>query len=595
MKNLYLSSHRLITLVFTVILSTLSTLNAQTFSATAGPVSQLGSDAPESGASPLGMGLSMQQNVGRFVSLDLDSWKGDLYEDYGFQGERSQLTSIGAAVRLIPFLSSKTAVRPWIGGGVSWGSNHVKADLLDSQGREYHLWSDGLLYDVEEPASAGTRSNDPGKATQLFRDYEYETSLGAKKGITLPVKLGVDIQLTPAMKSSFSFTANLGSSNIFNNFGSEKAIGGKSMVTTLQAGLGFNISNRSKRTKIKTVLSDSKFSSNMDFDRDGINDIVDRCPGTPAGASVNEKGCATDFDGDGVPDYRDLEIHSLSPYVDVDGISVTHEEWDAMYSTTKASPDSYVLDYAVIVAEFTPEDYKKMLEAAGNTAEKSENRALEKLNEAIENSVLTYRVQYGVFSENMKPEDTHFEVLADNSGLLRYVGPSHDSTISAREELEQNEAEWADDAFITAYRDGRRITMAEAIGLEAHRKFNSPEISKTENVNETPSIETQANTEYKTAFKRDIPVFRVQLGRFSDLIPVDIFEMFMTLGDVEQTIESDGTYRYFTLAYADEAEARQVLEHVKDIGISDAFLTAEVNGSIISILEARELTSNNNE
>lgn len=587
MKNLYLTPQRLITLVFTVIISTFSSLNAQTFSATAGPISQLGSVEPESGASPLGMGISMQQSVGEYVSIDLDSWKGDLFQDYGFQGEKAQLRSVGASVRILPFLSTKTAIRPWIGGGVSWGSNHVKADLFDSEGREYHLWSDGLLYDIVEPSSLGPRSTIPEKATQLTRDYNYETSLGAEKGITIPVKLGVDIQITPAMSSSISFTAHMGRSSVFNGGGSEKAIGGNSIVTTLQAGLGINIGNRSTRAKVKTILSDTYFSSDMDFDNDGVNDIVDRCPGTPAGASVNEKGCATDMDGDGVPDYRDLEMHSLTHYVDVDGISISSTEWEAMYSTSNASQDSYILDYAVIVAEFTPEHYKKMLEAAGNTAEKSENKALDRLNEAIANSVLTYRVQYGVFSENMQPVNTHFEVLSDASGLVRYVGPTHNSTIAAREELEQTEAEWADDAFITAYRDGKRIPMAEAIGLEAHRKFIAPTSSPAEETtSEVKSITTNNTT--TTSVSND-PVYRIQLGRFSDMIPVDIFEMFMTLGDVEQIIENDGTYRYFTTAYSDEAVARERLEHVKDVGISDAFLTAELNGEKISITEARDI------
>jgi OmpA-OmpF porin, OOP family len=39
-----------------------------------------------------------------------------------------------------------------------------------------------------------------------------------------------------------------------------------------------------------------------DSDGDGIPDKKDKCPGTPAGAKVDEKGCPTDADGDGVPD-----------------------------------------------------------------------------------------------------------------------------------------------------------------------------------------------------------------------------------------------------------------------------------------------------
>lgn len=43
----------------------------------------------------------------------------------------------------------------------------------------------------------------------------------------------------------------------------------------------------------------------LDSDNDGIPDDQDKCPGTPAGAIVNEEGCESDADGDGVPDRED--------------------------------------------------------------------------------------------------------------------------------------------------------------------------------------------------------------------------------------------------------------------------------------------------
>ena len=578
MKNIY--PIHLTAVVTALFIYSINSVHAQTFSASAGPVTQVGNVGPESGASPLATGLSMQQSIGDFISVDLDTWKGALYQDYGYQGEKAKLSSVGAALRILPFTASKTAIRPWVGAGLSWGNNHVMADLYDEDGRQYHLWADGLLYDSPEPNTHGPRSTSADKATQLTRDYNYETSVVNNRGLTIPVKLGVDIQLTPAINSSLSFTAHMGNSNVFNSNGSEKAIGGNSLVTSIQAGLGISLGKRVGKTKIKTVFANKMFADEIDFDKDGVNDIVDRCPGTPYGAPVNENGCALDTDGDGVADYEDLEIYSLTHYVDKDGIALSEEEWDALYATSDANPDSYILDYAVIVAEFTPEHYKKMLEAAGNTAENSENKAVDRLKEAMINAVLTYRVQYGVFSENQQPQNADLEIISDDNGLLRYVGPSHNNTTDARVELEHSESVWADDAFITAYRNGKRIPMAEAIGLEAHRSFIFPTTEDTKVSEPAPIKEVS-----------DEPVFRIQLGRFSDMIPVDIFEMFITLGDVEQVIEGDGTYRYFTTSYDNEAEARTRLEIVKDLGISDAFMTAEVNGDKISIAEAREITN----
>ena len=43
----------------------------------------------------------------------------------------------------------------------------------------------------------------------------------------------------------------------------------------------------------------------QDSDGDGVSDAMDQCPGTPAGAPVDSKGCPLYSDGDGVPDYLD--------------------------------------------------------------------------------------------------------------------------------------------------------------------------------------------------------------------------------------------------------------------------------------------------
>lgn len=43
----------------------------------------------------------------------------------------------------------------------------------------------------------------------------------------------------------------------------------------------------------------------IDTDRDGVLDYNDKCPDTPKGVSVDSNGCPLDSDGDGVADYKD--------------------------------------------------------------------------------------------------------------------------------------------------------------------------------------------------------------------------------------------------------------------------------------------------
>jgi OOP family OmpA-OmpF porin len=43
----------------------------------------------------------------------------------------------------------------------------------------------------------------------------------------------------------------------------------------------------------------------IDSDGDGVADYLDKCPNTPRGVQVDKNGCALDTDGDGIPDYLD--------------------------------------------------------------------------------------------------------------------------------------------------------------------------------------------------------------------------------------------------------------------------------------------------
>jgi len=65
-----------------------------------------------------------------------------------------------------------------------------------------------------------------------------------------------------------------------------------------------------------------------DSDNDGVSDKKDKCPGTPAGVSVDAVGCPLDKDGDGVADYLDkcADVSGLAslngcPDKDMDGIT----------------------------------------------------------------------------------------------------------------------------------------------------------------------------------------------------------------------------------------------------------------------------------
>src|SRR5690606_18809272 len=103
----------------------------------------------------------------------------------------------------------------------------------------------------------------------------------------------------------------------------------------LSAGLNFNLGSKNVQplwwlNPLDYAYSELNNPKHMklpkpvfdDEDGDGVVDQLDKCPGTPAGVSVDSHGCPLDTDGDGVPDFKDKEL--ITPTycqpVDADGV-----------------------------------------------------------------------------------------------------------------------------------------------------------------------------------------------------------------------------------------------------------------------------------
>ncbi|MFH1004529.1 MAG: hypothetical protein V1781_03400 [Bacteroidota bacterium] len=97
---------------------------------------------------------------------------------------------------------------------------------------------------------------------------------------------------------------------------------------------------KKKKKKIAEGEVDFEAIDELDIDNDGVTDVDDNCPDTPAKVKVDSKGCPVDGDDDGVPDYLDKEPNTPSGnIVDVEGKTVT----DAMIYS-KSMQDSLAPD-----------------------------------------------------------------------------------------------------------------------------------------------------------------------------------------------------------------------------------------------------------
>lgn len=84
-----------------------------------------------------------------------------------------------------------------------------------------------------------------------------------------------------------------------------------------------------------------------DADNDGVPDNRDQCPGTPAGASVDSRGCELDSDNDGVADSRDqcpntpagAEVNSRGCELDSDNDGVVNSQDQCPDTTAGATVD----------------------------------------------------------------------------------------------------------------------------------------------------------------------------------------------------------------------------------------------------------------
>ena len=83
------------------------------------------------------------------------------------------------------------------------------------------------------------------------------------------------------------------------------ALAGAGAGVALDGGVGGGLFGAAAGAVFGSVLCAPDSMPDMDSDGDGVPDGADQCPGTPAGAPVDDKGCPLYSDGDGVPDYLD--------------------------------------------------------------------------------------------------------------------------------------------------------------------------------------------------------------------------------------------------------------------------------------------------
>lgn len=224
---------------------------------------------------------------------------------------------------------SPVGITPFISIGASYSDFDVYTDKYDSEGKEYFYWSDNLIRDQSESAPISDEIN------IIERDYQYETKETAESPIitfSVPVGAGIDFNanrnVAVRLGAHYYFT---GTDKMDNVEGGSKGFFSNDGFIYTHMNLIFRFDPFKKKAPKVDEAGDAYANVSAivdeDSDGDGVNDLLDKCAGTPKGLVVDKDGCPADGDGDGIPDYRDKELKTTpGRVVDPNGVAISYQD-----------------------------------------------------------------------------------------------------------------------------------------------------------------------------------------------------------------------------------------------------------------------------
>jgi epidermal growth factor receptor substrate 15 len=230
---------------------------------------------------------------------------------------------------------------------------------------------------------------------------------------------------------------------------------------------------------------------------------------------------------------------------------------------------------------------------------------------------LVYRVQVGAFAKPI-PEDLFKEFTPvtgeklDN-GITRYLAGYFGNRQKVLDAQQDIRALGYKDAFVVAYCDGKRISLAEARQLEEQglcKPMSQDSIVMEVIQNAIAQLPLDTIAKYKTEPK--VSDYNKAPGAVTAIAIEEIKGLFYTvqvgvynrpatkeqLHDINPLVTrrlENGQIRYSTGTFRSVDEARPKKAEAVEKGVSDAFITAYFNGERISLQEAKKLLAEQGE
>jgi hypothetical protein len=220
--------------------------------------------------------------------------------------------------------------------------------------------------------------------------------------------------------------------------------------------------------------------------------------------------------------------------------------------------------------------------AAANKKGDIENTSTENNTATNNNSVkkgeAIYRVQLGAYKNKLSPsvfkKAGKVIELKTEDGYYRYASGSYKTIADAASHRAELIYEGYEDAFITAYQNGKRVPLDKAGATYEDKNYK-------ENLSET------ANT--SGAVDKALVSFKIQLGALKKADDTSLDEQLKELKDVDKQPTSSGLMRITAGEFKNYNDAVKYKNTLAEKGILGAFVIGTFKDEVISIQEALDL------
>lgn len=226
------------------------------------------------------------------------------------------------------------------------------------------------------------------------------------------------------------------------------------------------------------------------------------------------------------------------------------------------------------IVTLTDEEIKALMPNANDTlAHTNDNKHKE---EVFAKGDIVYRVQLGAYknriSKDVFKNAGEIVELKTNDEYFRYATRGLKTIQDAANLKADLVLEGYVDAFITAYKDGKRIPMSQTKATVISNE--KEDVTKLESF---------------SSVDKSLVTFKVQLGALRKAGGNDMEEKIKDMKDVEKQATGSGMIRYTSGTFKSYTEADKYREELTNKGLIEAFVIAMFKGEIISIQEAQEL------